>query len=46
VLTTNAYLIGMLAVLAACTIKLGPLAVLGLYVIPYWINVVRPSACN
>ncbi|PNH06305.1 Omega-3 fatty acid desaturase, chloroplastic [Tetrabaena socialis] len=39
VMTTNAYLIGMLAVLAACTIKLGPLAILNLYVLPYWINV-------
>lgn len=40
VLTTNAYMLGMLAILAACTIKLGPLAMINLYLIPYWINVV------
>lgn len=40
VLTTNAYMLGMVAVLAACTIKLGPLAMFNLYLIPYWINVV------
>ncbi|GFR39618.1 hypothetical protein Agub_g81 [Astrephomene gubernaculifera] len=40
VLTTDAYMVGMLAVLAACTIKLGPLAMINLYVLPYWINVV------
>ena len=39
-LTTNAYLLGMLAVLAACTIKLGPLAMFNLYFVPYWMNVV------
>ncbi|KAG2496135.1 hypothetical protein HYH03_005738 [Edaphochlamys debaryana] len=38
--TTNAYMLGMLAVLAACTIKLGPLMMFNLYLIPYWINVV------
>ncbi|EFJ45013.1 hypothetical protein VOLCADRAFT_76038 [Volvox carteri f. nagariensis] len=40
VLTTNAYLLGMVAVLVACTVKLGPLAMLNLYFLPYWINVV------
>ncbi len=40
VLTTNAYMLGMLAILAACTVKLGPLAMFNLYLIPYWINVV------
>lgn len=30
----------MLAILAACTYFLGPLAVLKLYVVPYWVNVV------
>ena len=29
----------MLAVLAACTLALGPLAMLKLYAVPYWINV-------
>lgn len=40
VLTTNAYLLGMVAVLVACTVKLGIPAMVGLYVIPYWLNVV------
>ncbi|KAG2448543.1 hypothetical protein HYH02_006434 [Chlamydomonas schloesseri] len=40
VLTTNAYMLGMVAVLAACTVKLGPLAMFNLYLVPYWINVV------
>lgn len=30
----------MLAVLAGCTLWLGPLAMLKLYMVPYWINVV------
>ena len=34
------YLQGMLAVLAASTLWLGPVAMLKLYVLPYWINVV------
>jgi len=36
VLTTNAFLLGMLGVLAACTLKLGIPAILNLYVLPYW----------
>lgn len=40
VLTTNAFLIGMLGVLAATTFALGPLAVFNLYVVPYWTFVV------
>ena len=38
--TSNKFLMGMWAVLAACTFTLGPLAMLNLYVVPYWINVV------
>lgn len=38
--TSNKFFAGMLAVLAACTVALGPLAMLKLYVVPYWINVV------
>lgn len=38
--TSNAFMIGMLGVLAASTIALGPLAMFNLYVVPYWINVV------
>ncbi|KAK9804030.1 hypothetical protein WJX73_004657 [Symbiochloris irregularis] len=38
--TSNRFLQGMLAVLAGCTLWLGPLAVLKLYVLPYWLNVV------
>jgi omega-3 fatty acid desaturase (delta-15 desaturase) len=38
--TSNAFLIGMCAVLALATYQLGPLAMINLYVIPYWINVV------
>lgn len=37
--TSNRFLQGMLAVLAGCTLWLGPLAMLKLYVLPYWINV-------
>ncbi|KAJ9520879.1 hypothetical protein QJQ45_014067 [Haematococcus lacustris] len=40
IMTSNAFLIGMLGVLAAATYTLGPLAIFNLYVIPYWINVV------
>lgn len=40
VLTTNAFMLGMVAVLGACTWWLGPMAVLKLYVVPYWLNVV------
>lgn len=39
VLTTNAYLLGMLAILAACTVKLGVPAMFCLYFVPYWIGV-------
>jgi len=38
--TSNKFFAGMLAILAACTYFLGPLAVLKLYVVPYWVNVV------
>ena len=31
---------GMVALLAACTFALGPLAMFNLYFVPYWINVV------
>lgn len=40
VLSSNAHLLGMLAVLAAATVALGPGAIFCLYVVPYWINVV------
>lgn len=40
VLTSNAFMIGMLGVLAACTAKLGLVAMFNLYFMPYWINVV------
>ncbi|KAJ9530495.1 hypothetical protein QJQ45_012477 [Haematococcus lacustris] len=40
IVTSNAFLIGMLGVLAAATYALGPLAMFNLYVIPYWMNVV------
>lgn len=39
VLTSNAFMLGMLGVLAACTAKLGVGAMFGLYFMPYWINV-------
>jgi hypothetical protein len=32
-------MLGMIAVLAACTVALGPIMMLKLYVLPYWINV-------
>jgi fatty acid desaturase len=38
--TSNAFMLGMLGILAACTLALGPLAVFNLYVVPYWVNVV------
>ena len=37
--TSNRFLQGMLVVLAASTVALGPLAMLNLYVLPYWVNV-------
>jgi len=40
VLTSDAFMLGMLGVLAACTAKLGFLSMLNLYVLPYWIFVV------
>ncbi|GAX72879.1 hypothetical protein CEUSTIGMA_g334.t1 [Chlamydomonas eustigma] len=40
VITSNAFMIGMLGVLAACTFALGIPAMINLYLIPYWINVV------
>lgn len=38
--TTNAFMIGMVALLAACTFKFGALAMFNLYFVPYWINVI------
>ena len=38
--TSNAFNLGMVAVLAACTAALGPLAMFKLYFVPYWVNVV------
>ena len=38
--TSNKFLMGMWAILAASTLALGPLAMLNLYAVPYWINVV------
>ena len=38
--TSNAFLKGMLAILAVSTIALGPLNMFNLYFMPYWINVV------
>nr|ACD03846.1 omega-3 fatty acid desaturase [Lobosphaera incisa]AGZ87952.1 plastid omega-3 fatty acid desaturase [Lobosphaera incisa H4301]ART29444.1 omega-3 fatty acid desaturase [Lobosphaera incisa] len=38
--TSNAFMLGMLAILGACTYALGPLAMFNLYFIPYVINVV------
>ncbi|KAK9811503.1 hypothetical protein WJX72_004946 [[Myrmecia] bisecta] len=38
--TSNAFMLGMVGILAACTYALGPLAILNLYVMPYWINVI------
>jgi omega-3 fatty acid desaturase (delta-15 desaturase) len=36
VLTSDAFMLGMVGVLAAATAKLGLLNVLNLYVLPYW----------
>lgn len=38
--TSNAFLIGFTAILAAFTFALGPIAMFKLYVVPYWVNVV------
>ncbi len=38
--TSNKFLKGMWAVLAVSTLALGPLAMINLYAVPYWINVV------
>ncbi|EIE21058.1 omega-3 fatty acid desaturase [Coccomyxa subellipsoidea C-169] len=38
--TSNAFMLGMLGLLAACTFALGPLAMFNLYFVPYWVNVV------
>lgn len=38
--TSNAFLKGMLGLLAVGTLALGPLAMFNLYFMPYWINVV------
>ena len=40
VLTSNAFMIGMLGVLAAGCFALGPLAMFNLYFVPYWMFVV------
>jgi omega-3 fatty acid desaturase (delta-15 desaturase) len=39
VLTSDAFMIGMLGVLAACTAKLGVAAMFNLYFMPYWVFV-------
>jgi acyl-lipid omega-3 desaturase len=39
VLTSNAFMLGMLAILGFCTFQLGPLAMFNLYFVPYWVNV-------
>ena len=39
VLTSNACMLAMVGVLAACTAALGPLMMLKLYVLPYWVGV-------
>jgi fatty acid desaturase len=39
VLTSNAFLLAMAGVLAACTAKLGALAMFNLYFVPYWVFV-------
>ena len=33
-------MLGMVAILGAATLALGPLAMLNLYVVPYWVNVI------
>lgn len=38
--TSNAFLWGMWAILAAFTATLGPIAMFKLYFVPYWINVI------
>lgn len=40
VLTSNAFMIGMLGIIGASAIKLGIPAILNLYVLPYWLFVV------
>ena len=40
VLTSNAFMLGFLGILAACTFALGPLAMFNLYFVPYWCFVV------
>eukprot|EP00197_Chlamydomonas_leiostraca_P005565 CAMPEP_0202868098 /NCGR_PEP_ID=MMETSP1391-20130828/10186_1 /ASSEMBLY_ACC=CAM_ASM_000867 /TAXON_ID=1034604 /ORGANISM="Chlamydomonas leiostraca, Strain SAG 11-49" /LENGTH=409 /DNA_ID=CAMNT_0049548215 /DNA_START=47 /DNA_END=1276 /DNA_ORIENTATION=+ len=39
VITSNTFMIGMIGILAAATVALGPLAMLNLYVLPYWLFV-------
>lgn len=36
IVTTNAYLLGMYAILGLCTAKLGLLTMFNLYIMPYW----------
>eukprot|EP00890_Picochlorum_soloecismus_P001069 jgi/Picsp_1/1963/NSC_05429-R1_omega-3 fatty acid desaturase len=38
--TSNAFQIGFIGILAACTVALGPLAMFNLYMVPYWMFVV------
>lgn len=40
VLTTNAFLLGFVGVLAAMTVKIGVLPMMALYFVPYWVGVV------
>ena len=37
--TSNRFMLGMIMLLAAGAVALGPVAMLKLYVVPYWINV-------
>lgn len=38
--TSNKFMLGMVAVLAAATVALGPVAMFNLYFVPYWVGVV------
>ena len=38
--TSNAFMKGMLGILAAATLALGPVAMFNLYFMPYWVGVV------
>jgi len=38
--TSNKFMIGMVAILAAATVALGPVAMFNLYFMPYWAGVI------